>query len=482
MPTIDKQISELDEATEITTSDLFVCQQNNQAKKCTGQTLISELADALDGHGGISSVALYSTEGRSKTYKITYADNSGSYFTVQDGEQGYPGTQTYVYIRYSADYPVTTILTTPNKFIGICVGTVSSAPANASDYTWYEWKGAQGDQGVSITGIAYQGTSNLQNTYRITFSNNNYYDLVVTNGSSIQNIAKTGTNGLLKDVYTVTLTNGNTSTFEVTNAKSITSVSRYSGTGLAGSTDVYHINYNDGTFDSFNVVNGLNGEGSVTSVSEIVADANGDVPLVRIESGAPTASSAGYVKQLWFDSTNNAMYVCTVASGNTYTWQSASVSITVDSQMSSSSTNPVQNKVIYTALSGKVDTTRTINGNALSSNITLGAADVGAVPTTRTINGNALSSDVNTRVMFSNTSVATSSFVSDSTYSGYSYKAVITLSGVAASMFPEVVFSPSDAESGNFAPVATAGSGSVTIYAKSVPSAAITIPSIVCFA
>lgn len=51
---------------------------------------------------------------------------------------------------------------------------------------------------------------------------------------------------------------------------------------------------------------------------------------------------------------------------------------TVDSALSSSSTNPVQNKVINSALGGKVPTTRTVNGKALSSNISLTASDVGA--------------------------------------------------------------------------------------------------------
>lgn len=44
--------------------------------------------------------------------------------------------------------------------------------------------------------------------------------------------------------------------------------------------------------------------------------------------------------------------------------------------------------------STKVDKTTTINGKALSSNITLSANDVNAVPTTRTVNGKALSSNV----------------------------------------------------------------------------------------
>lgn len=44
--------------------------------------------------------------------------------------------------------------------------------------------------------------------------------------------------------------------------------------------------------------------------------------------------------------------------------------------------------------SSLVPNTRTVNGKALSSDISLTAADVGAVPTTRTINGKALSSDI----------------------------------------------------------------------------------------
>lgn len=60
------------------------------------------------------------------------------------------------------------------------------------------------------------------------------------------------------------------------------------------------------------------------------------------------------------------------------TISSTDTKITVDSSLSSTSTNPVQNKVVNSALSGKVPTTRTVNGKALSSNITLTASDVGA--------------------------------------------------------------------------------------------------------
>lgn len=51
---------------------------------------------------------------------------------------------------------------------------------------------------------------------------------------------------------------------------------------------------------------------------------------------------------------------------------------TVDSALNADSTNPVQNKVIKSALDGKVPTGRKVNGKALSADITLSAADVGA--------------------------------------------------------------------------------------------------------
>lgn len=68
--------------------------------------------------------------------------------------------------------------------------------------------------------------------------------------------------------------------------------------------------------------------------------------------------------------------------------------ITIDDSLSSTSTNPVQNKVINSALDGKVPTTRTVNNKALSANISLTANDVGAVPTSRTVNGKALSANI----------------------------------------------------------------------------------------
>ena len=82
--------------------------------------------------------------------------------------------------------------------------------------------------------------------------------------------------------------------------------------------------------------------------------------------------------------------------------------------------------------------------------------------------------------IFSAVSVAASAWVSDSTYAAYPYAASIACSGVTASHVPEVVFGATEAASGNFAPVALSGSGTVKIYAATKPTTAITVQSITC--
>ena len=82
--------------------------------------------------------------------------------------------------------------------------------------------------------------------------------------------------------------------------------------------------------------------------------------------------------------------------------------------------------------------------------------------------------------IFSGVSVAASAWVSDSTYAAYPYAASIACPGVTASHVPEVVFGATEAASGNFAPVALSGSGTVKIYAATKTTAAITVQSITC--
>ena len=78
---------------------------------------------------------------------------------------------------------------------------------------------------------------------------------------------------------------------------------------------------------------------------------------------------------------------------------------------------------------------------------------------------------------FANTTVSSTDFSADATYTAYPYRAAVALTGVTASMIPDVIFDAEDALSGNYAPVSTAYSGGVYIYAASPES--ITIPTII---
>lgn len=94
------------------------------------------------------------------------------------------------------------------------------------------------------------------------------------------------------------------------------------------------------------------------------------------------------------------------------------------------------------------------------------------------VNGSKLTGSYVPYISFSNKTIATSAWASDSTYRDYPYKATITCSGATADMFPYVEFSEADAQSNLFFEGAASGSNSVTVYASAIPSATITIPTI----
>lgn len=165
----DKAIGSLTLATTFGVSDRIVLEQDNTAKAMTGQTLISLLATALDGHGGIDSLSKTSSTGTNPvidTWTFVMADATTMSFQVTNGLKGDTGAQTYVWIRYASREPIadSDLTTTPDKWIGIYVGTAAIAPTTYSSYTWYQYKGEQGDAGdpaeLTDSEIVYQeGTS-----------------------------------------------------------------------------------------------------------------------------------------------------------------------------------------------------------------------------------------------------------------------------------------------------------------------------------
>lgn len=361
----DKRIQDLTPASSVQTNDLFVLEQSGAAKSLTGQVLVNDLAAYLDGHGGIANIvyappvapSLNGTmtiimadeteytltvtngngitgitwqesgtpgDGQTHTGTIRYTNGTTSTVVINDGLRGYTGAQTYVWFKWSQDYPTSDSDLQNNvaPYIGIYAGTASSAPTTYTSYTWYKYKGEKGDT-----------------------------------GSAVESIEKTGTSGLV-DTYTVYLTGGvSVGTFTVTNGKGIVSFVQTSGSHAAGTTDIYTMTFNDGDSTTISVYNGANGLGAVSTVSGIQADGNGDVPQVVSGNGAPTPETQGQTNQLYYDLNSGSMYYCAGESQGSYIWLGATV--TVDSALSTSSTNPVQNKVI----TGKVGT-QTLNTTA----------------------------------------------------------------------------------------------------------------------
>lgn len=77
------------------------------------------------------------------------------------------------------------------------------------------------------------------------------------------------------------------------------------------------------------------------------------------------------------------------------------------------------------------------------------------------------------------TNVTVSTWVADTTYSGYGYKCDLPASGVTSTMIAFVNLGHTQAISGNYSPVSNTGTDIVTIYSK--VNTTITVPSIIVF-
>lgn len=90
--------------------------------------------------------------------------------------------------------------------------------------------------------------------------------------------------------------------------------------------------------------------------------------------------------------------------------------------------------------------------------------------------GQIRAADISSRYV-ENQVIAVSAWTADtSTIAGFNYKAQITISGATGDDLPIVAFNQSDAVSGNFAPLSFSFEGYIEIWAKTIPTASVTIP------
>lgn len=172
----DKAISALPTATTLNTSDLFVLSQSNQAKNTTWQTIIGYLTTALDGHGGIQSIAKTGSSGLADTYTVTLADNTTYSIVVTNGK--------------------------------------------------------------GISSIAKTSTVDLDDEYTITYNDGSTSTFTVTNGNGIASIVKTpAVPPSIQDSYRVNYTDGTYYDFTVDNGLSIDTIDDYFGASTSDSTE-----------------------------------------------------------------------------------------------------------------------------------------------------------------------------------------------------------------------------------------------------
>jgi len=208
--------------------------------------------NGTNGTDGVSitGITKIGTTGNVDTYQITFSNNHTFEFTVSNGTNGVNGQDG----SNGQDGKTPHIGENGNWWIGDedtgyqAIGHDGTNGANGQD----------GANGVSITGISKINSSENIDTYRITFSNGDHFDFVVTNGLngnqgpqgetgpqgpqgetgaqgpqgpqgetgaqgpagndgvSVVSIEKTNSEGLI-DTYTITYSNNTTSTFTVTN-------------------------------------------------------------------------------------------------------------------------------------------------------------------------------------------------------------------------------------------------------------------------
>lgn len=264
----DKSIEQLNAAEKVYLSDLFVLQQSGTAKKLAGQVLKNWLLELAQGHGGITSIALQSTSGLNKVYRITLADdtyfdmtvsdgkgitsvaktgtaglvdtytmkfNAGSdfEFTVKNGEKGDKGDADRLYFKFASQKPTDSSHSmgdVPDDWLGFYAGT--TPPYGWQDYTWVRIKGDKGDKGdaAKLTGHS--------TTYMVSDSGT-----IVPSGSWVTDVPNVPQG---KYLWTRTVLNFNTG-----NPVTSYSVSRF----------------------------GLDGTGAVNSVNGKDPDSNGNVSI-----------------------------------------------------------------------------------------------------------------------------------------------------------------------------------------------------------
>lgn len=123
----DKRIQDLPSATSVQLNDLFVLEQSGAAMNLSGQTLVRDLATALDGHGGIANVTYTPPVAPSLNGTLTFrmADQTTYDVTITNGNG---------IASIAIAYGISSQGTTPGYVAQWA--NVPVAPTDANPYQW----------------------------------------------------------------------------------------------------------------------------------------------------------------------------------------------------------------------------------------------------------------------------------------------------------------------------------------------------------
>lgn len=365
-------------------------------------------------------------------------------------------------------------------------------------------KAADGHGGIKS--IEKLSTNGLADTYRIALADTTTFDFVVNNGRGISSITKTGTSGLV-DTYKISFNDGTASTLTVTNgekgdkgdnayiwvkyASQKPTASSHSFGDLPdtwigvyfGTSSMAPTNWQQYSWYQWKGEKGDQGDPATLDSSEITyqtGDSGTVIPSGSWTTSIPAVTPGKYLwtRQILRFNTGSPITSYSVSRfGIDGTGAVSSVAGVSPDETGNVSLDAASVKAL--GLSGGImKGSINMNGQAITG---LNEPTGDTQPATKKYADSIGTAAEKRKLTFFNKSVSASSFGSDSTYADYPYRAAIALSEVTSGMIPEVIFAPTDAVSGNFASVAAAYNGGVYIYAAEQPSAAITIPTIICW-
>lgn len=204
--------------------------------------------------------------------------------------------------------------TAPEKaqriYIDTLNGEIYVSKGTTSSDDWIISTGREGNGIASIARTSGTGAAGSTDTYTVTYTDTTTTTFTVVNGSN-------GTNGI-----------DGTDGVDGTDGIGIVSVIRTSGTGLAGSTDTYTITYSDTSTSTFTVVNGTNGSGGDSLVSEgalIASATDKTTPVDADYLGLMDSAASNILKKLswanvkatlkaYFDTLYSGLGGCTINS------------------------------------------------------------------------------------------------------------------------------------------------------------------------